>query len=38
LNADGCPEGQGYLFSKAVSANEVQSLLASLDLNPRAVA
>lgn len=27
LNADGCLEGQGYLFSKAVPADEVQSLL-----------
>jgi diguanylate cyclase (GGDEF)-like protein len=38
LNADCCPEGQGYLFSKAVPANEVQSLLASHNLNPKAVA
>jgi diguanylate cyclase (GGDEF)-like protein len=38
LNADGCPEGQGYLFSKAVPANEVQDLLASHHLNPKAVA
>ncbi len=37
LNADGCLEGQGYLFSKAVPANEVQSFLASHNLNPKAV-
>jgi diguanylate cyclase (GGDEF)-like protein len=38
LIADGCLEGQGYLFSKAVPANEVQSLLESHKLNARAVA
>jgi diguanylate cyclase (GGDEF)-like protein len=38
LNADGCLEGQGYLFSKAVPANEVQGLLESHKLNTKAVA
>jgi diguanylate cyclase (GGDEF)-like protein len=38
LIAAGCLEGQGYLFSKAVPANEVQSLLESHKLNTRAVA
>jgi diguanylate cyclase (GGDEF)-like protein len=38
LNADGCLEGQGYLFSKAVPAGEVQGLLESHKLNPKAVA
>jgi diguanylate cyclase (GGDEF)-like protein len=33
LNADGCLEGQGYLFSKAVPANEVQGLLEGHKLN-----
>jgi predicted signal transduction protein with EAL and GGDEF domain len=30
LTADGCLEGQGYLFSKAVPANEVANVLAGL--------
>jgi diguanylate cyclase (GGDEF)-like protein len=38
LKADGCLEGQGYLFSKAVPANEVQSLLENQDPNSKAVA
>jgi diguanylate cyclase (GGDEF)-like protein len=38
LKADGCREGQGYLFSKAVPANEVQALLESQELNSKAVA
>jgi diguanylate cyclase (GGDEF)-like protein len=38
LKADGCLEGQGYLFSKAVPANEVQSLLENHDPNSKAVA
>jgi diguanylate cyclase (GGDEF)-like protein len=38
LKADGCLEGQGYLFSKAVPANEVQSLLENQDINSKAVA
>jgi diguanylate cyclase (GGDEF)-like protein len=38
LNADGCLEGQGYLFSKAVPANEVQSLLEGRKLNAKAAA
>jgi diguanylate cyclase (GGDEF)-like protein len=38
LKADGCLEGQGYLFSKAVPANEVQSLLENQDFNSEAVA
>jgi diguanylate cyclase (GGDEF)-like protein len=38
LAADGCLEGQGYLFSKAVPANEVANVLASLKSKPRAVA
>jgi diguanylate cyclase (GGDEF)-like protein len=38
LNADGCLEGQGYLFSKAVPANEIQGLLESHKLNAKAVA
>jgi diguanylate cyclase (GGDEF)-like protein len=37
LKADGCLEGQGYLFSKAVPANEVQGLLGSLKSNAKAV-
>jgi diguanylate cyclase (GGDEF)-like protein len=36
LRADGCLEGQGYLFSKAVPANEVQGLLGNLKSNARA--
>ena len=31
LNADGCLEGQGYLFGRAVPADEVLSLLARAD-------
>jgi diguanylate cyclase (GGDEF)-like protein len=38
LRADGCLEGQGYLFGKAVPANNVQSLLESHKLNTKAVA
>jgi diguanylate cyclase (GGDEF)-like protein len=38
LKADGCLEGQGYLFSKAVPANEVQGLLENQDPNSKAVA
>jgi len=38
LTADGCLEGQGYLFSKAVPANEVSNVLANLKSKPRAVA
>jgi diguanylate cyclase (GGDEF)-like protein len=38
LNAEGCLEGQGYLFSKAVPAGEVQSLLKSGKLSMRAIA
>jgi len=38
LKADGCLEGQGYLFSKAVPANEVQSLLENQDHNWKYVA
>lgn len=38
LKADGCLEGQGYLFSKAVPANEVQSLLENQDGNWKDVA
>jgi diguanylate cyclase (GGDEF)-like protein len=38
LIADGCGEGQGYLFSKAVPANEVQSLLENQKSNTKAVA
>jgi EAL domain-containing protein (putative c-di-GMP-specific phosphodiesterase class I) len=38
LIADGCVEGQGYLFSKAVPANEVQSLLENQKSNTKAVA
>jgi diguanylate cyclase (GGDEF)-like protein len=38
LRADGCLEGQGFLFGKAVSANDVQSLLKSSKLTTRAVA
>ena len=38
LDADGCLEGQGYLFSKAVPAGEVQSLLESHKLSTKAVA
>ena len=38
LKADGCLEGQGYLFSKAVPANEVKSLLENQDGNWKDVA
>ena len=38
LRADGCLEGQGYLFGKAVPANDVQSLLESHKLTTKAVA
>jgi EAL domain-containing protein (putative c-di-GMP-specific phosphodiesterase class I) len=38
LRAEGCLEGQGYLFGKAVPANNVQSLLESHKLTTRAVA
>jgi diguanylate cyclase (GGDEF)-like protein len=38
LKADGCQQGQGYLFSKAVPANEVQALLENHEINSKAVA
>jgi len=38
LKADGCLEGQGYLFSKAVPASEIQSLLGNLKSNKKIVA
>jgi diguanylate cyclase (GGDEF)-like protein len=38
LKADGCLEGQGYLFSKAVPADEVQGLLEDQKSNLKAVA
>jgi diguanylate cyclase (GGDEF)-like protein len=38
LKADGCLEGQGYLFSKAVPANEVQGLLENQKSISKAVA
>jgi diguanylate cyclase (GGDEF)-like protein len=38
LKADGCLEGQGYLFSKAVPATEVQKLLETQKSNSKAVA
>jgi diguanylate cyclase (GGDEF)-like protein len=38
LNADGCLEGQGYLFSKAVPAGEVQGLLEGRKLDTKAIA
>jgi EAL domain-containing protein (putative c-di-GMP-specific phosphodiesterase class I) len=38
LKADGCLEGQGYLFSKAVPANQVHRLLENQKSNPKAVA
>jgi len=31
LNLEGCIEVQGYLFSKPVAANEIASLLGSLN-------
>jgi predicted signal transduction protein with EAL and GGDEF domain len=38
LKADGCLEGQGFLFSKAVPANQVQRLLENQKYNSKAVA
>lgn len=38
LRAEGCLEGQGYLFSKAVPANEVQGLLEDQEPGSKAVA
>ena len=38
LKADGCLEGQGFLFSKAVPAAEVLSLLGKQKSNTRAIA
>jgi EAL domain-containing protein (putative c-di-GMP-specific phosphodiesterase class I) len=38
LRAEGCLEGQGYLFGKAVPANDVQSLLESHKFTTEAVA
>jgi diguanylate cyclase (GGDEF)-like protein len=38
LKADGCLEGQGYLFSKAVPANEIQGLLENQKSISKAVA
>jgi diguanylate cyclase (GGDEF)-like protein len=38
LRAEGCLEGQGYLFGKAVPANDVQSLLEGHKLTTKAVA
>jgi diguanylate cyclase (GGDEF)-like protein len=38
LKADGCLEGQGFLFSKAVPANEVMGLLEKQKSNTKAVA
>jgi diguanylate cyclase (GGDEF)-like protein len=38
LRADGCLEGQGYLFGKAVPANEVVNVLAKLRSKLRVVA
>jgi diguanylate cyclase (GGDEF)-like protein len=38
LRADGCLEGQGYLFSKAVPASEVTNVLAKLKSDLRVVA
>lgn len=38
LTADGCLEGQGYLFSEAVAASDVHSLLESHKLTTKAVA
>jgi predicted signal transduction protein with EAL and GGDEF domain len=38
LRAEGCLEGQGYLFGKAVPANDVQSLLESHKSTTKAVA
>ena len=38
LQAEGCLEGQGYLFSKAVPADEVQSLLRNQKSNTKFVA
>jgi EAL domain-containing protein (putative c-di-GMP-specific phosphodiesterase class I) len=36
LQAEGCTEAQGYLFSKPVAAAELSSLLSTLDGQPRA--
>jgi len=38
LKADGCLEGQGYLFSKAVPANEVRGILEKQGSDTKAVA
>jgi diguanylate cyclase (GGDEF)-like protein len=38
LRTEGCLEGQGYLFGKAVPANDVQSLLESHKFTTKAVA
>jgi EAL domain-containing protein (putative c-di-GMP-specific phosphodiesterase class I) len=38
LRADGCLEGQGYLFSKAVPANEVPGVLKNLKSETKMVA
>jgi diguanylate cyclase (GGDEF)-like protein len=38
LRADGCLDGQGFLFSKAIPANEVQSLLENLKSKTKLVA
>ena len=38
LKANGCKEGQGYLFGKAVPANEIPSVLEKLKSEIRAVA
>ncbi len=38
LRADGCLEGQGFLFSKAVPANEVQGLLEIFNSETKLVA
>jgi EAL domain-containing protein (putative c-di-GMP-specific phosphodiesterase class I) len=35
LNADGCLQGQGHLFSKAVPASEVQGPLESHELDTK---
>jgi EAL domain-containing protein (putative c-di-GMP-specific phosphodiesterase class I) len=38
LKADGCQEGQGYLFGKAVTANETHSILDKFETKIRTVA
>jgi diguanylate cyclase (GGDEF)-like protein len=38
LRAEGCLEGQGYVFGKAVPADDVRSLLESFKLTAKAVA